>query len=110
MDETSSTKRTAVDRIADGNGLQMVKAAIPYMPSSMQKSFSIYIKMREMQNLLSYYNHPIRACETPEEAPSPADVIGDIREFCTQSQCQSLDQALNLINTIQMYQEFQNMN
>lgn len=110
MDETNNIKRTAVDRIADGNGLQMVKAAIPYLPASMQKSFSLYIKMREMQNLLSYYNQPMRACEIPEEAPSPTKVIEDIREFCTQSQCQSLDQALNLINTIQMYQEFQNLN
>lgn len=110
MDESNSTKRTAVDRIADGNGLQMMKAAVPYLPAGMQKSVSIYIKMLEMQNLLSYYNQPMRACEIQENASSPAEMIGDIRDYCTQSQCQSLDQAMNLINTIKMYQEFQNMN
>ncbi|MDO5541262.1 MAG: hypothetical protein Q4F83_14565 [Eubacteriales bacterium] len=110
MEESENIKRTAIDRIADGNGLQMMKAAIPYMPSAIQKSFSIYVKMLEMQNILSYYNHPIHACAVPEENTSPSEMINDIRTFCTQSQCQTLDQALNLINTLKLYQEIQNMN
>lgn len=110
MEESETIKRTAIDRIADGNGLQMMKAAIPYMPSTFQKSFSIYVKMLEMQNILSYYNQPVHACAAPEENTSPSEMINDIRTFCTQSQCQTLDQALNLINTLKLYQEIQNIN
>ena len=38
MEESSKTPLTAVDRIADGEGLQMMKAAIPYLPGNLQKS------------------------------------------------------------------------
>jgi len=110
MEESPNVKRTAIDRIADGSGLQMMKAAIPYMPSAVQKSFSIYVKMLEMQNILSYYNQPVHACGISEENVQPSDILNDIRDFCTQSQCQMLDQAANLLNTMKLYQEIQNMN
>ena len=66
MEDASKTPLTVVDRIADGEGLQMAKAAIPYLPGSIQKAFSVYIKMMEVSNILSYYNNPLqRAVRKP---------------------------------------------
>ncbi|MDO4344138.1 MAG: hypothetical protein Q4C50_04975 [Eubacteriales bacterium] len=107
MEESSKTPLTAVDRIADGNGLQMMKAAIPYLPLAMQKSFSVYVKIMEVSNVLSYYNQPVRACSAPSEETNAEDILNDIRSYCNDTQRQSLDQALHLINTLKMYQEIQ---
>lgn len=107
MDETQTTPLTAVDRIADGNGLQMMKAAIPYFPGAMQKMFSIYVKVMEVNNLLSYYNNPVHACSA--QVANTDEMLNDIRPYCTENQRQSLDQTVNLINTIRMYQEIQKL-
>lgn len=105
MDETRNTPLTAVDRIADGDGLQMMKAAVPYLPGAMQKAFSIYIKMMEVSNLLSYYNNPVHACSIPNADAEEA--LSDIRPYCTENQRQTLDQAISLLNTVKIYQELQ---
>lgn len=106
MDEASPSL-TAIDRIADGDGLQMMKAAIPYFPGTLQKFFSIYVKMMEMNNLISYFDHPVRACSA--SAADTDEILQDIRPYCTESQKRSLDQAAGLLNTIKMYQEFQKL-
>ncbi|SDF07134.1 hypothetical protein [Marvinbryantia formatexigens] len=107
MEENAKAPLTAVDRIADGKGLQMAKAAIPYLPASMQKAFSVYIKMMEVSNLLSYYSNPVHACSAP--SASPEEILNDILPYCNDAQRQSVDQAVNLMTTLKMYQEFQKM-
>lgn len=105
MEESAKPSLTAVDRIADGDGLQMLKAAIPYLPGAAQKPFSVYVKVMEVNNLLSYYNNPVHTCSAP--VTEPDEMIRDIRAYCTDAQRRSLDQALNLVNTVKMYQEIQ---
>ena len=105
MEESAKTTLTAVDRIADGDGLQVLKAAIPYLPQTVQKPFSVYVKAMEVHNLLSYYNNPVHACSAPDTEPDA--MLQDIRAYCTDAQRQSLDQTLNLINALKLYQEIQ---
>ena len=62
MEDASKTPLTAVDRIADGEGLQMAKAAIPYLPGSIQKAFSVYIKMMEVSNIITIRCTPAARC------------------------------------------------
>lgn len=107
MDEPTQTPLTAVDRIADGGNLQMMKAAIPYLPPAIQKGMSFYAKLLEIQNLMSYYNQPVRACSADTSSADSEEILNDLRTYCNDSQRQSLDQALNLINTLKMYQEIQ---
>lgn len=109
MDESAKIPMTAVDRIADGNGLQMMKAAVPYLPSTLQRSISLYIKIMEMNNVLSYYSNPVHACSVSADAPDPEEVLNDLRNYSTDTQRQSLDQALNLIHTLKMYQEYKDL-
>ncbi len=107
MDASERSPLTAVDRIADGDGLRMVKAAIPYLPGAVQKSFSIYVKIMEVQNLLSYYNNPVHACSA--QTAEMDEILGDIRAYCTDAQRQTLDQTMNLVNTLRIYQEMQKL-
>lgn len=106
MEESVKTPSlTAVDRIADGNGLQMIKAAIPYLPSRIQKTFSLYVKFLEINNVLSYYNNHVSTCSMASEQAAPDEILTELRNYGTEEQRQSMDQALNLIHTLKMYQE-----
>lgn len=107
MEDSAKTPLTAVDRIADGDGLQVMKAAIPYLPGTLQKTFSVYVKMMEVSNILSYYNNPIHACSA--QSASAEDILNDIIPYCTDTQRQSIDQAMSLVSTLKMYQEIQKM-
>lgn len=109
MENITPTPQTAVDRIADGGNLQMMKAAIPYLPPAIQKGMSLYAKLLELQNLMTYYNQPVRACSAETASANSEEILNDIRAYCNETQRQSLDHALNLINTLKMYQEIQNM-
>ncbi|MCD8021694.1 MAG: hypothetical protein LUF30_01455 [Lachnospiraceae bacterium] len=44
-----------LDQIANQNHLQLIKAIIPHLPRARQKTFSILIKIIELQNILKYY-------------------------------------------------------
>lgn len=109
MDETNRIPLTAVDRIADGNGLQMMKAAIPYLPLPMQRAFSLYAKCMEIQNVISYYHNPVSACSTSSSASSFDEILEDLRNYGTETQRQSMDQLLNLLHTVKMYQEYKDL-
>lgn len=105
MDETARIPLTALDRIADGNGLQVMKAAIPYLPSSIQRSLSLYVKFLEIQNLLSYYNNQVSVCSSSSQSNSPDEFLSELCNYATEEQRQTLEQTLNVLNTLKMYQE-----
>ncbi len=109
MENSTPTPQTAVDRIADGGSLQMMKAAIPYLPPALQKGMSLYAKLLELQNLMSYYNQPVRACSAETSSANSEEILNDIRTYCSDTQRQSIDQALDFIHTLKMYQEIQKM-
>ena len=109
MDETSKIHLTAVDRIADGNGLQMMKAAIPYLPSAIQRSLSLYAKFLEIQNLLSYYNNQVSVCSSSGRNISPDELLSELRNYATEEQRQTMEQTLGILNTLKMYQEYKDL-
>ncbi|MDO4522354.1 MAG: hypothetical protein Q4B57_04300 [Eubacteriales bacterium] len=98
------TPMTALDRIADGSGLQMLKASIPYFPIGFQRSLSLYIKLIEVENVLSYYQNPIQACAVSNEEQDPEDMLSEIKKYGTKSQQESVEQLLQLLHTLKMYQ------
>lgn len=109
MEETPKLPLTAVDRIADGGGLQMMKAAIPYLPVGMQKSLSLYVKFMEIGNVISYFNNPVSACASPARTAAPDELLSELRNYGTEEQRQSMDQILNLFHTLKMYQEYKDL-
>lgn len=105
MEDSERISLTAVDRIADGNGLQMIKAAIPYFPARLQKTLSLYIKCMEINNMLTYYNSPLSVCSDHGEHEDPEEILNELRSYATTEQRQTMDRALNLFQTLKMYQE-----
>lgn len=110
MNEEHSTQRTAIDQIADGDGLQMYKAAVPYLPVQMQKYFSLFIKFQEMQNLLSFFQAPVHASSVNSEMPTnPEDILEELCSYGNAEQKAAIEQALSLMNTLKMYQNYKDL-
>ncbi len=108
MENNQEHSIPAIDQIANGETLQMYKAVIPYLPKSMQKNLILMIKIMEMNNLLSFYNSPISACAAPE-AHSPEEILSQLRCYGNESQNQQIDQILNLVTALKLYQTCQDL-
>lgn len=110
MNEDLLTQLTAIDQIADGDGLQMYKAAVPYLPVQLQKYFSLFIKFQEMQNLLSFFNAPVHASSVnAEAATNPEAILEELCSYGNAEQKASIEQALSLMNTLKMYQNYKDL-
>ena len=97
---------TAIDQIANRNHLQIIKAALPYLPRNEQKMISCCIKVMELQNVMRFFSRPsfqLQACEAGGDPPQLSDLLGDIRRCCDDSEQQLIDQLSNLMNTMELY-------
>lgn len=106
MENNHDSGIPAVDQIANGSSLQMYKAIIPYLPRTMQKNCILMIKMMEMNNLMSYYNSPMSACSAPPENVTPEELLSEIRQYGSETQNQQIDQMLNLLSALKLYQAY----
>lgn len=100
---------TPLDQVANGNHLQLVKAAISYLPRNNQKLLSILIKMIELQNILHFYdrgNTCVSACDTSAKTPSLLDMLTDIRSYCEGSEQEMLDQWIQIASAMELYSMF----
>lgn len=105
MEQNTESTIPAIDQIANGENLQMYKALIPYLPRIMQKNFVMMIKIMEMNHLLSFYNSPMSACSV-SEPHSTEELLTELRKYGSESQNEQLDQILNLISAIKLYQTY----
>lgn len=106
MEEENIPPLTALDQIANGSNLLMIKALLPYLPSTATRSLAFYIKYMELQNTMSFFNTSpdMTICSVPERPASPAEMIADIRRFCNPAQRSMLDECISTLETLEMYQ------
>ena len=107
MEQNQDQGIPAVDRIANGDQLQMYKAVIPYMPKNLQKQCMILIKLMEMNNLISFYNSTVTACASPQRSNSPEELLSELRHYGSEAQNQQIDYLLNLFSALKLYQSYQ---
>ena len=97
---------TAIDKIANQNHLQMLKAAIPYLPEHTQKMFCFCVKFMELQNIISYYSTPFRAlhsCSMEKKSLNIAEVLNDIGNYCDKDEKKIVYQISNLMTTMELF-------
>lgn len=97
---------TAIDQVANRNHLQLIKAAIPYLPPENQPMISVCVKMLEVQNVAAFYNHSpdrVSACGSDSERPGIVDILSDIRNYCEGEEQEMIDRCLQLLSTLELY-------
>lgn len=110
MEQETQPSIIGLDSLIQDRHLQMMKAALPYFNNSSQKPIAFLIKFLELERTISIFNSPentIQMCSVPqEETPLPLQLLGVIREFCTERERENIDM---LLNYMQMFSAYETM-
>ena len=99
---------TPIDQIASQNHLQLMKAAVSYLPSGQQKLLAVLLKVMEIQNLLHYFNtsSAIHACSSHPGQTGLLDILTDLKQYCSDSEQDMLEQWIQMFSMIELYSMF----
>lgn len=110
MSEEQYSPVTPLDAAISQDSLQILKAAVPYMPGQARRLLSIYAKIMELSNTVALFNHPqpeLSMMSSTVRSTQPADILSDIRQYAGGAARDNLDQLLFILNTIQLVQMYQ---
>lgn len=97
---------TPIDQIASKNHLQLMKAAVSYLPPGKQKYLAVFLKVMEIQNLLRYFHtasSAVTACSSSSGQTGPADILTDLKQYCDDSEQELLDQWIQMFSMLELY-------
>ncbi|KIR01390.1 hypothetical protein P261_00204 [Lachnospiraceae bacterium TWA4] len=100
---------TPFDQLISNHEQQIIKAAIPYLPTNQKKMLSIYVKTRELMSTIQLMSSSdetiLSACSTDEG--DHKDLIHAIREVCSPKECEFLDNFLQIQQVLAIYKELE---
>ena len=102
------TSITDFDNLTFSHQLQVLKAALPYMAVSQQKTFTIFIKIFELRNALGILDaddNQLSACSGDEDN-SMLGMLAHIRGFCNEKEREFIDLFLNFSQAFQLYSSY----
>lgn len=95
---------SVLDEMVNEDSVQVLKAAIPYLPASGQSFISIFAKFLELQNTIQLFHSSrgsMRICAQSEERTDPLEMLTACSKVCHGPMKERLD---NMINTLVMLQ------
>lgn len=110
MNDDTTPFMTPLDSMVSQDSIQILKAAIPYVSGRSQQVLSIYAKMMELSNTISFFRNPqpeMTMMSSAQEDIQPAEMLNDIRKYTNGPMRDSIDQLLFALNTIQLLQMYQ---
>lgn len=110
MSEEATPPLTPLDSMISQDSLQVLKAAVPYLPAQSQQLLSVYAKMMELANTISFFRHPqpeLSMMSARSKSVQPEEMLNDIRRFAAGSAKDNIDHILFALNTIQLLQMYQ---
>ena len=100
---------TPIDQIASKNHLQLMKAAVSYLPPGKQKYLAVFLKVMEIQNLLRYFHtasSAVTACSSSSGQTGLLDILTDLKQYCSGSEQDMLEQWIQMFSMIELYSMF----
>lgn len=108
MEQETANHATTLDALIQDRQLQMMKAAIPYINNSNQKTMAFLIKFLELQRTIHIFDSPnasMQICSVQEdEEPLPLQMLNALREFCTEKEQETLDLLMNYLQMFSAYE------
>lgn len=100
----------SIDSLIQDRHLEMIKAALPYLDNSRQSTMATMVKFMELQRTVALFNTPgndIRMCSEEErEEIGPFQMLNAIREYCTDTEKEIVD---NIMNFFQMFSTYETL-
>ncbi|HKM22435.1 MAG TPA: hypothetical protein VJZ01_10395 [Lachnospiraceae bacterium] len=89
----------------------MMKGILPFIEMPLQKYLAIYIKVLELQYVISYFRShqdgiPTCSCETDK---SPLSLLQNVRKYSSSKEGEMIDQMLQMMKAFEMYQNYSEM-
>lgn len=98
-------KLTDLDYAIGDHHLQMLKAALPYMKISEQRSLSLFIKWNELVRTMNFFSENddgmMSICSLDEEHTSAADMLAAVKPYANPKEQDIIDVLSRLFQTRQ---------
>ncbi|MCI9540271.1 MAG: hypothetical protein HFG39_04300 [Lachnospiraceae bacterium] len=109
----TSKEMTDFDDLICDNHLQMLKAAIPYMPAYGQQILSLYTKSLELSNTMQLLrraeSHTVGICSISENKRNSTELLNAIKKYCNDSERELLDLFMNFFSAFRMYNTYREL-
>lgn len=110
MNENDTIQVTEFDNLVNKSQLQMIKAAIPYIPVTEQRFISIFVKVRELMNTVSLFgsdtSDSIGICSVEPEQSTPYDMLCAMQKYAEEPEKSTLDLILNFMEAQNLYKSY----
>lgn len=96
---------TPIDEIANQNHLQLVKAAVSFLPPQNQQSLALLIKVTELRNLSAFFQNQgsLHACNVGESSASLPEMLAEMRNYCDGPELELIDQIGQMFSMMELY-------
>lgn len=97
--------------------LNILKASLPYVPSTMQKVISYYIKIEEFNIMRNSFNtshdNLLSACDNGSDnnhKNKPIELINAVKPYLNTEEKKLIDMFMNMVNAFNMYNTYKSLN
>lgn len=100
-----------LDEMVEEDSVQMLKAALPYLPASNQSFVSIFAKFLELQNTIRLFHSTkgeVQICAQSREQGDPLEMLTACSKVCHGAAKERIDSLINTLVMIQMFEVSQN--
>lgn len=99
--------QSLLDEMVSEDSIEMLKAALPYLPPQGQSCISVFAKFLELKNTLRLFRPAagtVQICAQSREKTSPLEMLSACSSVCHGRTKEQLD---NIIQTLTMVQMFE---
>lgn len=97
--------------------LNILKASLPYVPSTMQKVISYYIKIEEFNIMRNSFNASpddlLSACDNGSDnnhKNNPIELINAVKPYLNSEEKNLIDMFMNMVSAFNMYNTYKSLN
>lgn len=91
--------------------LSMMRAALPYLPPSSQRMFSVFTKYLELKNTIRSLSKPpkeMQICSASKTTKDPLEMLCAMEKACSGSMKEQLGQMIQMLTMFQLLDSSQN--
>lgn len=101
--ENEQLKQTKFDSMVTNKNMQLAKAVIPYINSSLGNYIGIYIKIKELQNAAKLTSKTtVSALSSDKHGFDISGMLEDIKEFLSEEQRETIDTIMTMMEMMNM--------
>ncbi len=98
--------KSQFDEALEAHSLELLKAGMPYINTSEQKIFSVYIKLNELINTIKFFNSTpknVGICSINQTENQVSDMLNELKKVSNKEEKKFIEQIQNMMTMFQIY-------